>query len=227
MFQKWYLSKCIKNNSITLATLFVLGQGSLIHAAPLPKILQEIEKKYTASATLSADFQQEQLNKITSRTTISSGKIFVKRPSKIRWETTKPSSTLLIGNGQKYWFYTPPFDPQDKEEKGQVIEKPAAQVQSKLADALISGSFSMARDMKIQQGTPGTFTLTPKPGSAGTVATASIVVDLKEKLIRKVILNHKGGNRAEISLSNIELGKPLAESLFVFVAPPNTDQIKE
>ena len=85
----------------------------------------------------------------------------------------------------------------------------------------------MARDMKIQKKSATTYVLTPKPGTAGTVANASILIDPEKKLIQKVTLHHKGGNRAEISLSQIELGKTLDEGLFEFVAPPNTDRVME
>jgi outer membrane lipoprotein-sorting protein len=40
-----------------------------------------------------------------------------------------------------------------------------------------------------------------------------------------VKLEHRGGNRSEIKLSNIELGSALPDELFRFVAPPNTDRI--
>lgn len=206
-----------------LSILFSSGLAS----AALPPLLKEVEAKYAASSTFSAQFSQGQFNKMTGQTKTSSGKILVERPSKVRWETEKPERNLLIGDGKKFWFYTPPVDPEDKDDHGQLIEKAASQVQSRLAGALISGSFSMARDMKIVQKSPSSFTLTPKPGTAGTVEIATIEVDPQKKLIQKVSLNHKGGNRAEITLSQIKLGEPLDKKLFQFVAPKNTDIIKD
>jgi outer membrane lipoprotein carrier protein len=191
-------------------------------AKALPPLLQEVEKKYAESQTLEADFSQSSKDAVLSQNKLSSGKIFVKRPSKIRWETQKPDENLLVSDGKTYWFYTPPFD---EGERGQVIEKKSNEVQSKLAHALLAGSFSVARDMTIRPKNSSTFLLIPRPGTAGTVTQATIEVDPEKKLIQKVILDHKGGNHSEISLTNISLGKTLKEDIFTFKAPPNTDKV--
>jgi outer membrane lipoprotein carrier protein len=200
------------------------GYGKENKLRPLPKLLQEVEAKYSKSKTLSAEFSQLNEDIILSQKKKSSGKIFVKRPTKVRWETLKPEVNILVSDGKRFWFYTPPFD---EGERGQVVEKKSSEVQSKLVNALLAGSFSVARDMTIQEKNPSTFLMIPKPGTAGTVTQATVEIDPAQKLIQKVTLDHKGGNRAEISLSQIELGKPLADEIFVFKAPPNTDKIDE
>jgi len=187
-------------------------------------MLEEVEKKYADAKTLTADFTQLTTSASLGQTKTSSGKIFLKRPSKVRWETENPDKNLLVSDGSRFSYYTPPFD---IGEKGQVLEKKSSEVQSKLANALLSGSFSMARDMKIKMDGKNTFLLTPKKGSAGTVKRAKIEVNPEEKLIQKVILDHEGGNHAEISLTHIELGKKLQDQLFEFQIPPNTDKVTE
>lgn len=190
----------------------------------LPQILQDVESKYTQAATLQAEFNQ--VNEIAALKTKkqSSGVIMVKRPDKLRWETLKPDMNLLVSDGRRFWFYTPPFD---EGEHGQVIEKRTNEINSKLANALLSGRFSVANEMKIKQESPSKFLLTPKPGTAGTVSRAEIEIDPDQKLIKKVTLEHKGGNRSEITLSKIELGKPIGDEAFVFTPPPNTDKVEQ
>ncbi|OFZ55404.1 MAG: outer membrane lipoprotein carrier protein LolA [Bdellovibrionales bacterium RIFOXYC1_FULL_54_43] len=195
-----------------------------VHAAKLPRLLQEVEAKYARATTLEADFSQINVLSALKRTKTSSGHIQFKRPNKIRWETLKPDPNLLVSDGKKFWFYTPPFD---EGEQGQVIEKKTSEVQTKFAHALLSGSFSIARNMKVKQEKPSRFALIPKKGTAGTVIRAEIEVDPGEKLIKKVTLLHRDGNRSEISLSAIKLGEPLEDRLFSFVPPPNTDIVKE
>ena len=147
----------------------------------------------------------------------------VKRPDKLRWETLHPDMSLLVSDGHTFWFYTPPFD---EGEHGQVIEKKSNEINSKLANALLSGRFSVAHDMKFRQESPSKFLLTPKPGTAGTVKRAEIEIDPELKLIQKVTLEHQGGNRSEITLSKIELGKKMGDDAFIFTAPPNTDKVE-
>ncbi len=224
VFQKWFQSSCVK--FALLSGIGFLGFGSpLVEGSTstrIPRLLQEVEKKYAQAQTLSADFSQSNLNQLLGKRNLSSGILRVKRPSKVRWETKAPSPNLLIGNGKVYWFYTPPFF---GEESGQVIEKPAAEVQSQLADALLSGAFSLAQAKAISQKDSHTFQFVPSAGTAGSVAKAWISIDPQKKLIKKVTLFHQGGNQSEIVLSNIELGVALSDELFKFTAPPQTDRV--
>ena len=190
--------------------------------ASLPKALQEVEAKYAESHTLFAEFNQTNETAATGAKKQSKGIIYAKRQGKIRWETRSPDANLLVSNGRKFWFYTPPFD---ESEHGQVVERPANQVQTKLANALLSGSFSVLNEMKIEEKGATKFVLYPKKGVAGSVSRAEIEIDPKRHLIKTVILEHEGGNRSEIHLSQIELGRKMGDELFNFVPPPNTDHI--
>jgi outer membrane lipoprotein carrier protein len=190
----------------------------------IPEVLKKIEAKYSGAATLQAKFSQENEIVILNRKQISSGSIYFKRPGKLRWETDKPEKNSLYSNGKTFWFYTPPFD---KDERGQVIEKKSSEVQSQLANSLLSGSFSMTHDMVISQAAPNRFVLTPKKGSGGTVERAEITIDLEKELITQVSLSHQGGNQSRIALTEIELGKKYADDFFTFRVPPNTEILRE
>jgi outer membrane lipoprotein carrier protein len=192
---------------------------------PLPQILQDLETKYSRAATLMAEFKQVNTSAAMGNTKISSGYVLFKRPDKIRWETIRPDKNLMISDGKRFWFYTPPFD---ETENGQVIERKSSEIKSKLANDLLSATFSAAvkvNGLKITQEAPSTFLLVPRKGSAGSVAQARIEVDTGNKLITKVFLSHKGGNTSEITLSKIELGKDLADHQFIFELPPKTDRV--
>jgi outer membrane lipoprotein carrier protein len=194
---------------------------ALNKARPIPKLLKEIETKYSHAKTLSAQFIQTNQSITFAKPKVSSGKIFVKRPSKFRWETLKPDPNLVITDKNHVLYYTPPFD---ENEPGQIIERNVSEVQSRLVNALLSGSFSVARDLRIEQKDPTHFILIPKKGTAATVKTAEIEIDPVQKLIQKIALIHHGGSTSEIQLSQIELGKPLQDDLFEFTPPPNTSR---
>ena len=188
----------------------------------LPELLRQVEERYSEGATLRAQFEQKELVASMNRVKQTRGTIEVKRPDKLRWETLGQDANLLVSDGKKFWFYTPPFD---EGERGQVIEKKANQVNSKLAQQLISGSFSAARDMKIETIDASRFRLLPKRGSAGTVKAAEITIDPIQKEIRQVRLEHRGGNQSDITLSKIEIGAEVADERFSFKTPPNTDRV--
>jgi outer membrane lipoprotein carrier protein len=206
-----------------LLTLVSFPADAAVKPARLPKLLEEVEAKYTAAKTLKADFVQKNESIILQKTKTSNGKLFAKRPGKVRWETTDPEKNLLVSDGKQFWFYTPPMF---EDERGQVILSKSSTTVPPLANALLSGSFSMARQMKIDQKSPSKFALIPtKKGSAGTVVRAEIEVHPEKKLIEKVILEHAGGNKSEVLLSGIQLGDALEDTLFSFKIPPNTDQV--
>ncbi len=185
----------------------------------LPPLLQEVEGKYHISGTVRADFIQTQYLAALDVEKESSGSIVAKRPDKIYWETLSPEKSLFVTNGKKIWFYSPPFD---ESEAGHVIIRKGPLSSSNLAQALLSGSFSMARDMNIVKKTEGSFLMTPKKGQAGTIKYVEIKIDLDSKHIYEVILFHQNGNKATIGLSRIELGSKIEDNMFLFNPPRGT-----
>jgi outer membrane lipoprotein carrier protein len=203
---------------------------SLDFSAPptLPRLLTEVEKKYSSSKVFRADFEQTVTKPawgIKDRT--SKGILTFQRPNKFRFEITEPDKNLVINDGKKFYSYTPPFAPG---ESGQVLIEDAKKIKSKLLDRLLTGSFTLAfskgREMTIETKNSTEFILTPKKGTSGDVLSALIEIDPKAKLIHKVTLDQEGGNRTEILLKNIDLKAKVGANDFKFVAPPKTEVIK-
>lgn len=193
--------------------------------AKYPPALLRVEKKYSDAGAFVADFDQE--NEIVSTKTSkkSKGQIFFMLPGRFRWQTTSPSPNVLVTDGKTFWFYTPPFD---ETERGQVIIRKASKVGSQLANELLGGQFSKSKILKIDAGSRANrFKILPNPGAAGDVLRAEVQVDPKEALITEVVLEHKGGNRSTIKLSNIKLGAKLEEKMFKFEIPKKTEEIYE
>jgi len=217
------LMKTSSRLSMILLLALGLGLGSKDAAASkLPELLAQIEKVYTREATLKTEFTQTDFVSSTQVTKRSSGSIFFKRPNRVRWETHSPDRNLLVSNGKKFWFYTPPFD---ETEKGQVIERKSAEVQSQLAQTLLSGNLSGTRGMRIKSLDANRFKLTPPKKTAGTIADIELTVSSQTLRITQLILNHRGGNKTTIDLNQIEFGVPMGDEFFEFTPPPNTDRI--
>lgn len=198
----------------------------------LPKYLGEIAVKYRKAGSLQADFTQVTETAALKRKKTSSGVLLVHFPEKIRWETLKPDKNLLVSDGKKFWFYTPPFD---EGEPGQLIEKKAGDVVSRLASHLISGAFEelsrngdlIFRVSDAGDATHRTYSSKPRRGGAGTVSEIRVGINPTDKLVTRVELSHRDGNSSIITLSKIELGKKLDDEYFRFTAPPNTDRVSQ
>ena len=124
-----------------------------------------------------------------------------------------------------FWFYTPPFE---AGERGQVIIRKKAQVQTQFLNSLLSGSFEFGKDaVAVTEKSATVFVLKPKQGTAGDVVSAEIEIDPAKKVILRVNLMHTSGNHTRISLEEIHLPAKLEDSLFRFVIDKNTDKIVE
>jgi outer membrane lipoprotein carrier protein len=196
----------------------------VLKKAEVPAELLAIEKKYVAAKTLEAEFKQKDDVKMTGAKKESSGVLMIRHPNQFRWETLRPDKNLLVSDGHKFWFYTPPFE---AGERGQVIERRTNEVQSELANALLAGSFSRIRGVDIQKISPTKFRLIPQEGVAGSVKTAELDIDPKNNVIERLELEHQGGNKTEIKLQNVKLSAKLSDSFFKFATPPGTDVVRE
>ena len=218
MFRGWFL--------FSFSSLFlILLNAHALSSNGMPILLEEVQKEYQKSAGIEAEFDQLTLVKSTKSEKKAQGKIWIKHPNKLRWETISPDQNILVSDGKYFWFYTPPFE---KGERGQVIIKKSAQIQTQFLNALLSGSFDFTKTKtQIEIKSPNVFLLKPSVNTAGDVKTAEVTINQITKKIEKVVLVHLSGNETSIQLKQIKLVSKLADSLFQFVPDRNTEQIKE
>jgi outer membrane lipoprotein carrier protein len=193
--------------------------------AALPVLMQEVQKEYRKSIGMEAVFEQSVRIKSTKTVKKANGRIWIKHPNKLRWETLSPDQNILISDGKIFWFYTPPFE---KGDRGQVIIKKSSQVQTRFLNALLSGSFEFAKlKTEIETVSVNVFLLKPAPNTAGDVKTAEVSIQPDSKKIQKVVLTHTSGNETMIELKDVKLLGKIADGLFQFIPDRNTDQIRE
>jgi outer membrane lipoprotein carrier protein len=209
--------------------LILLGicffQAHAFAVTKLPELLQEVQNQYQKSSGIQAEFSESTDIKATKQIKKAKGRIWIKRPNKLRWETLEPDPNILVSDGKTFWFYTPPFD---KDERGQVIIKKTAQVQTQFLNALLSGSFDFEKGTtSIESRGANAFLLKPKTGTAGDVQVAQITIDPEKHTISEVILTHSSGNQTTIKLQKIDLNAKFDEKLFKFVPDRRTEKIYE
>ena len=228
MFRAWSRLSFIDPAGLALfATLFA-GEAFAAKAGTaqeLPPLLQAVKLEYQKSAGIQAQFTQMTEIKSTRQNKRAKGRIWIKRPSQLRWETLEPDPNILVSDGRTYWFYTPPFE---KGDRGQVIIRKKAQVQTQFLNSLLSGSFEFSKgSVEIEEKSNQDFILKPKSGTAGDVKTAEVEIDPSKHLISKVTLTHSSGNVTRINLDEIHLAQKLEDSLFHFTPDSNTEKIVE
>jgi outer membrane lipoprotein carrier protein len=99
---------------LTLLTILVLiGSAAAVadtakqpEALSLTEIINRVEKHYDVPGFM-AYFHQLSTIKAMDISDEASGKIYVKRPGKMRWEYEKPDRQIIITNGSRLWIYRP------------------------------------------------------------------------------------------------------------------------
>jgi outer membrane lipoprotein carrier protein len=209
-------------NKLSITFIFF---GPIAFSAMLPPALERVQVQYKKSAGLEAQFTQVTEIQATKQKKTAQGRIWIKHPNQLRWETISPDPNILVSDGKTFWFYTPPFE---KGDRGQVLIKKTAQVQTQFLNALLSGSFDFGKsETKIEEVSTTEFLLKPKPGSAGDVLSAQVKIGLESHKIEEVAIQHTTGNKTQIKLQQIKLPAKLDEKLFRFVPDRNTDKLVE
>ncbi len=71
------------------------------------KILSRIRHKYSLKDAYAGSFTQKTTYTDSNETTLSTGRIWIQGPDKMRWEYQLPEKQLLVSDGQTLWYYTP------------------------------------------------------------------------------------------------------------------------
>lgn len=112
----------------------------------LSKILKGVEGRYNSIKTLELDFEQTYIAPNRSRR-VESGRLFLRKPGRMRWEYAKPAGKLFVSNGDDYWYYS---EVNRRAEKMKLKE--AADMQAPLA--FLIGRLDFKRDFSRYLVTP-------------------------------------------------------------------------
>ena len=84
----------------------ILLLSPVVFATTLDDILAGLENRYSGTG-FSAEFFQISTLKAMQIKETASGRLFVKRPGKMRWEYDRPERQVIITDGKKLWIYRP------------------------------------------------------------------------------------------------------------------------
>lgn len=195
---------------------------------PSPKlsILQKIQDKYHAVQSVEADLVQEVYQAALGRTKTSTGSLQLMKPNYVRFELHQPEASVLVSNGHRVSYYTPPISSQDK---GKVIQKPAGDLNQQPLYRILTGAASFEKEFKLlKQNEAGDLTEILLEPSKAIGATRKVKLTVNKELeIIEILLMNQGDNTTRIRLQNTKLGAKLPPNLFDFKPPPGTDIVKE
>lgn len=182
-------------------------------------LLAAIQKQYESMKTFRAHFTQVLTNTASRETERRSGRVALKKPRLIRWETLEPEKELLVATKDVVWDYFEAEMTAYKYKASDILD-------SKTMLNFLDGSARLDKDFEVvnagQEDGLTRLDLTPKEPEPGLVQ-ASIWVDPTSSLIQRISMIDFYGNENMVSFSDTSLNPPLDESLFIFTPPSGVD----
>lgn len=211
--------------ALALAVLLALPGGAAAQAPPAKhakrpsaaQVLAGVEAVYKQPTELTATFEQAVTNAAFGKTSKTTGKLYVQKPNKLRFDYGTPQKLdkAFIFDGKTLWIVEP--------SNLQVIVHTTQSSTLPAAIAFFTGAGSLARDFKVAFATtkdhqvPGgiTLELTPRRASAA-YKRLYLVIDPSTNQVGKTIVIDSSDNINMFTFGNVDLKAAVKPSLFTF-----------
>jgi len=193
-------------------------------------VVKQIQARYEKTKDLQADFVQKTRIEGFERPVVSSGKVYLKKPGRLRWDYLDPAHEEIYVNQDDVRVYVP-------EHKqvlvGKLTQMAASQAPLELLQgaARLDESFDVAPTPGNERGTGGVrlITLFPKAKESESSRNLQrIVVEVfpKTYFLRTVSLHEISGNVATFEFSELKPNVGLGNEVFDFKTPPDVEVVK-
>src|SRR5213079_2091313 len=150
--------------AVALLTLLVLVVSAAAQTTvTLDDAIRGIEGAYGRMTDLKAEITQTAFNKSLNQTIPATGKVYLKKGGKLRWEYAEPTPQQIVSDGKTIWIYTPTLN--------QVNTGPAPEALAGPAGSFLSGLGKLREHFSVRLLNPAQ----PKD------AEGNVVLDLSPK----------------------------------------------
>lgn len=202
--------------------LFCVCQTAAIGQTPeLNQLINGLQSKYNKLSSLAADFVQI-YNSPSGQSRRESGRVFLKKPGKMRWDYASPETKLFISDGKWLYEYVP-------------AERYASRTSIKNSGdmrapfAFLLGRGNLRRDFKrieFAKESParaGNKVLRMVPKRAADFRELLVEVEPAGLQIARLTLIESGGARSDFLFSNVRENVVVGNDQFTFKAPAGVE----
>lgn len=194
------------------------------------EVVKRLQSRYEKTKDLQADFTQKTTIEGFERPMTSSGKVYIKKPGRLRWTYLEPSAEDIYVDRDDVKVYVP-------EHKQVLVGKLTHMAASRAPLELLQGaakldaSFDAEPTSGKSRGVGGIrlVTLVPKSHESqahGTVHRIVVEVFPKTYFIRSLSLYEVSGNVSNFEFSALQSNIGLEDDLFVPKFPPDVEVVK-
>jgi outer membrane lipoprotein carrier protein len=206
--------------------LLICGQAlrAQTHGPDARQVAARIDARYNSMKSLRADFTEIYSGGGIRRS--ESGILWIKKPSKMRWEYVSPQKKIFVTDGATAWFYVPG-------------ERQARRTTVKKLDDLRSPLRYLLGRTKLEKELHG-LSLAPDvpPETAGNVVLRGIPVGMEERIsqvllesdgqgwLRRIVMEELDGSRTEFRLEKQRENVVASSAEFSFQPPAGVEVLQ-
>ena len=194
------------------------------------EVMKRLQARYEKTKDLQADFTQKTTIEGFERPMTSSGKVYIKKPGRLRWNYLEPSTEDIYVDREDVKVYVP-------EHKQVLVGKLTHMAASRAPLELLQGAAKLDASFDAEppsgkgRGVGGIrlVTLIPKTREGdvhGTVQKIVVEVFPKTYFIRSLSLHEMSGNVSNFEFSSLQSNIGLDDDLFVPKFPPDVEVVK-
>jgi outer membrane lipoprotein carrier protein len=194
---------------------------ALSFAQEASEIVSKLQKKYESISSIKAEFTQE----VTSKgmpAMKSEGKVWLKKPGKMRWEYKKPAKDLIVSDGKTIWLFQPDLN--------QVIERAASTAAaSSMATDFLSGIGILEKEFEVKlsevEAANHVLILTPRQEQPG-LSKLILEVNKENFIVEKTVITDHFGNQTAVAFDGVKLNASMKDSLFRYAPPKGAKVVR-
>jgi outer membrane lipoprotein carrier protein len=198
-------------------------QPAVARAADVKTLAAAVDAHYNHLRSLEADFTEIYRGSGMDRT--ESGRLWLKKPGKMRWEYRSPKDKLFVSDGIDAWFYVP-----DDRQARKTSAKKLEDIRSPLAFLLgktklekeLQG-LSLASDVSPLQ--HGNVVLRGVPPALADQVSEILLEITPENRIARIVIQEVDGAVTEYRLADIKENLRIADAPFEFKPPTGTEVV--
>jgi outer membrane lipoprotein carrier protein len=191
---------------------------------PAQDVAAALQKKYDSIRDFSADFTQTTEGGVLRRKpAVERGKLFVKKPGRMRWNYTSPEEKVFVSDGRQIQLYVPA-------DKQVIISPLPSDDRATSAVLFLMGRGNLTRDFNVsygQGGAPDSYVLRLDPKTRqAEYDWLQLTVDRRSLQIKELTAADQQGGRSTFTFTNFKENPGVADNTFVFSAPRGTEVVK-
>lgn len=106
---------------LVAAVASALYMGAAVPAAESPSAIESLRRFFNEVNSYTAAFHQDLLDEAGKPVQASSGRLWIARPNKFRWNYTEPYKQQIVGDGEKIWIYDEELEQVTVREMGRAL----------------------------------------------------------------------------------------------------------